>query len=78
MHRTQSPPRSASSIPPAVIEKAYRDLLDIHRAGLDRQFLDEYQAAVVSRDWMTGYDPLSELDRDMLATDLARFLGQDP
>jgi hypothetical protein len=51
-------PTSASTVPRAAIEHAYRDLFAIHEAGLGAQFLDEYQAAIVAREWTrNAYSP---------------------
>jgi len=55
MYRSNGTVTEARRIPRPAIERAYHDLVAIHHAGLERQFLDDYQSAVMARDWITGY-----------------------
>ena len=77
MRRTSNTSITASTIPRAAIQTAYRDWVAICRAGLESEFRNEYQSLVLSCDWATGCDPLANADRDLLAGDLAKLLGED-
>ncbi len=76
MHRTTCASTSASTVPRAAIERAYRDLIAIRQAGLYNQFLDDYYSLVTSRDWQY-HNPIEQVSCDLVASDLARLLGEE-